>query len=251
MAGNRLPPVPALAGARRGGASWPASCIHGRMDIAALPSLGTFLDPAALIIVGGGTLVATVLRNAAGDLGRGLTALRDLARRPFDAEPLVAQANAFARIARRHGVIALDRAVIADPDIAAAVNAIVDGAGTEQVTTLLEERRCTRFERQRGAWEVWSGMAEVAPAMGMVGTLIGLVQMFAQMKDPQAIGGAMAVALLATLYGALLANLVALPVATRLKRRARHEAQERLRLQPPLAALATVDPGARIHEVAA
>ncbi|WP_204333987.1 MotA/TolQ/ExbB proton channel family protein, partial [Klebsiella pneumoniae] len=92
----------------------------------------------------------------------------------------------------------------------------------------LEQRRCARFERQRGAWEVWSGAAELAPAMGMVGTLLGLVGMFAAMKDPQAIGGAMAVALLATLYGALLANLALLPVAARLKRRARHEAQERL-----------------------
>ncbi|NWN33749.1 biopolymer transporter ExbB, partial [Klebsiella michiganensis] len=79
-----------------------------------------------------------------------------------------------------------------------------------------EQRRCARFERQRGAWEVWSGAAELAPAMGMVGTLLGLVGMFAAMKDPQAIGGAMAVALLATLYGALLANLALLPVAARL-----------------------------------
>jgi chemotaxis protein MotA len=88
--------------------------------------------------------------------------------------------------------------------------------------------------------------------MGMVGTLIGLVGMFAAMKDPQAIGGAMAVALLATLYGALLANLALLPLATRLKRRARHEAQERLRLQPALALLASIEPGTgRIKEIAA
>ena len=218
----------------------------------ALPALGTFLDPLALAIVGGGTLAGTVLRSASGDLARGVAALGVLPRRRFDVEPLLAQVSALGRIARRHGVIALDRSKIEDPDIAAAVAAIVDGAAPRDVETLLEQRRCARFERQRGAWEVWSGAAELAPAMGMVGTLLGLVGMFAAMKDPQAIGGAMAVALLATLYGALLANLVLLPVAVRLKRRARHEAQERLRLQPALAALAGIEPGpGRIKEIAA
>lgn len=222
------------------------------MDMNALPALGTFLDPLALAIVGGGTLAGAVLRTASGDLARGVAALAVLPRRRFDAEVLVAQVAALTRIARRHGVIALDRSKIEDPDVAAAVAAIVDGADPQDIGTLLEERRCTRFERHRGAWELWSGAAELAPAMGMVGTLLGLVGMFAAMKDPQAIGGAMAVALLATLYGALLANLVLLPIATRLKRRARHEAQERLRLQPGLVALAGLEPnGGRIREIAA
>jgi len=222
------------------------------MDMNALPALGTFLDPLALAIVGGGTLAGAVLRTASGDLARGVAALAVLPRRRFDAEELVVQVAALTRIARRHGVIALDRSKIEDPDVAAAVTAIVDGADPQDVGTLLEQRRCTRFERHRGAWELWSGAAELAPAMGMVGTLLGLVGMFAAMKDPQAIGGAMAVALLATLYGALLANLVLLPIATRLKRRARHEAQERLRLQPGLVALAGLEPNSgRIKEIAA
>ncbi len=77
--------------------------------------------------------------------------------------------------------------------------------------------------------------------MGLVGTILGLVQMFATMTDPARIGAAMAVALLATLYGALLANLVALPIASRLKRLARAEAVQRVRLAAPLARLATLD----------
>jgi chemotaxis protein MotA len=75
--------------------------------------------------------------------------------------------------------------------------------------------------------------------MGMVGTLIGLVKMFATMSDPAAIGGGMAIALLATLYGALTANLVAMPIATRLRRLARAEASERQRLEMPIITLAT------------
>lgn len=215
-------------------------------------TLAPFLDPVALAIVLGGTVLAAVLRTPARDLARGVSALRVLARRPFDAEPAVEQVAALTRIARRHGLIALDRAKIADPDTAAAVAAIVDGADGEAIATLLRQRRLARFERHRAAADLWSCAAESAPAMGMVGTLIGLVQMFTAMRDPQAIGGAMAVALLATLYGALLASLVALPIAARLRRAARHEAQERARIEPPLVALAMLEPARRaLHEAAA
>lgn len=197
-----------------------------------------FLDPAAMVIVGGGTLLAVVLRTPGIDLLRAVGALATLGRRRFDATPLIAQTRALGRIARRSGVMALDRSIIADADIAAAVAAIVDGATPEDVAALLAERRRARTDRHLAAVEAWSAAAEIAPAMGMVGTLIGLVAMFARMQDPGAIGAAMAVALLATLYGALIGNLVALPIAARLRRAARTEAGERLRLEPPLVALA-------------
>lgn len=223
------------------------------MDLSVLPGLAPFLDPLALGIVGGGTALAVVLRTPLGDLARSVSALRVLGRKRFDADPLLTQIAALTRIARRHGLIALDRSVIADRDVAAAVEAAVDGASEGDVAILLQHRRQARFERHRAAADVWTGMAEIAPAMGMIGTLIGLVGMFVAMKDPAAIGGAMAVALLTTLYGAILASLVALPVASRLKRQARHEAQERARLELPLAALAGIEPAARagLREVAA
>ncbi|MBC9034494.1 MotA/TolQ/ExbB proton channel family protein [Sphingomonas sp. JC676] len=223
------------------------------MDFASFPGLAPFIDPLAFAIVGGGTALVVVLRTPVRDLVRGFAALSVLPRRAFRAEPLLDQIGALTRIARRHGVIALDRSVISDPDVAAAVAAAVDGATPETIELLAEQHRSARLERHRAACEVWSGAAEIAPAMGMVGTLIGLVQMFSSMRDTSAIGGAMAVALLTTLYGALLANLVALPIATRLKRRARHEALERARLAAPLAALGAIEPAARrdLHEIAA
>jgi chemotaxis protein MotA len=223
------------------------------MDMSAFPALGPFLDPLALSIVGGGTVAAVVLRTPLRDLVRGISALRTLPRRRFDAEPLMAQIAALTRIAKRHGVIALDRSVIADPDVAATVAAIVDGAGPADTEALLSHLRTARTERHRAAFELWSGAAEAAPAMGMIGTLVGLIRMFTAMRDPAAIGGAMAVALLTTLYGAALANLVAVPIAARLRRKARHEAQERARLEGPLVALAGVEPGVRrpVHEIAA
>src|SRR3546814_3617509 len=119
------------------------------------------------------------------------------------------------RIAQRHGVIALDRSVIRDPDVAVAVAAIVDGAGPDEIATLLAEQRETRDDRHATAADVWDAAAELAPAMGMIGTMIGLVGMFTAMDDPQSIGGAMAIAPLTTLSGAVLASLVAMPVAGR------------------------------------
>ncbi|MES2441663.1 MAG: MotA/TolQ/ExbB proton channel family protein [Pseudomonadota bacterium] len=223
------------------------------MDFTAFPGLGPFLDPLSLAIVGGGTALAMVLRTPASDLVRGVSALRTLPRRRFDAEPLLGQIAALTRIAKRHGLIALDRSVIGDPDVAAAVAAAVDGASPEHVEALLRHLHTARTERHRAAFELWAGAAEAAPAMGMIGTLVGLVQMFTAMRDPAVIGGAMAVALLTTLYGAALANLVAVPIAARLKRKARHEAQERARIEAPLVALAGIEPGVRreIREVAA
>ncbi|WP_404372985.1 motility protein A [Sphingomonas sp. MMS24-J45] len=203
------------------------------------PMLAPFLDPVAFAIVGGGTLAAAVLRTPSRDLLRGIGALGTLFRPRFQADPLLEQIGAFGRIARRHGVMALDKSVIADPDMAAAVAAIVDGASPDELAELLRQRHRARTERAVALCELWSAAADTAPAMGMVGTLIGLVGMFVKMQDPGAIGAAMAVALLATLYGALLANLVLAPIAARLRRRARDEAVERLRLDAPLIALAT------------
>ena len=208
-------------------------------------------DPIALAIVGGGTLAATVLRSPLRDVGRALSALRVLPRRPFRADPLLEQIAAQARIAKRHGVVTLDRSVIADPDVAVAIAAIVDGAIPREVESLLRVQRQGRIERHVAAADVWAAAAEAAPAMGMVGTLIGLAGMFAQMTDPQAIGGAMAVALLATLYGALFANLVFMPICHRLRAAGRIEAFERARIEAPLVALALREtPRHQLHSVA-
>ncbi|MBB3694184.1 motility protein A [Sphingomonas sp. BK580] len=213
---------------------------------------GMFLDPAALAIVFGGTALAAALRTPARDLGRALLALRVLPRRRFRADARLDQVAALSRIALRHGVHALDRSVIHDADVAAAVALIVDGAQPDAVVAALDTARRARIERHRLVTDCWTGVAEAAPALGMVGTLVGLVAMFTRMSDPGAIGAAMAVALLATLYGALLANLVAMPIATRLRAAARAEAIERARLVAPLAELAAreaprVRAGARLH----
>jgi len=243
VGGKRLHrPMCVIGGFRRPGCQndfGPALATRRIMITASLAaSLGPYLDPVALGIVGGGTVAAVILRTRLDDLGRAVMALPVLTRHRFSADLLLKQIAALGRIAQRHGVMALDRSVIADPDVAAAIAAVVDGAEPEIVTALVRYRRQARTERHLAAAEVWAGAAEVAPSIGMVGTLIGLVKMFLAMNDPSAIGVAMAVALLSTLYGAVIGSLIALPVAARLRRLAREEAFERMRLEAPLAALA-------------
>jgi chemotaxis protein MotA len=235
------------------GGDWPGFCYASDMQMPdQLAALAAYVDPVAIAIVLGGTLLATLLRHSLADIGRAVRALPAALRRPFRAEPLLEQIAAQARIARRHGVLTLDRARIADRDVATAINAIVDGADADVVAAILRDRRRLRADRHAAAADVWAGMAEVAPAMGLVGTLVGLIRMFARMDDPGAIGAAMAIALLATLYGALLGNLGAMPVAVRLRRLARTELIERQRLEAPLVALAVREaPMALGHGVAA
>lgn len=205
-----------------------------------LTTLMPFVDPIAVGIVLGGTILTVVLRSPAADLWRAAASLPVLFRRSFTADALLDQAVALTRIARRHGVMALDRSVIDDADLAFAVAHAVDNKAAAQLELLLEQRQAARTERHAAAAGVWESAAEAAPAMGMVGTLIGLVSMFLKMDDVSAIGGAMAIALLTTLYGAIVANLVAAPIGARLRRRAAQEARERQRLIAPLVAIADI-----------
>lgn len=200
--------------------------------------LATFADPVAAAIVLGGVAAASLVRFPLGQLGRAIAALGVLGRRAPRLDAEIEQIAALARIARKHGAMALDRSVIADPDIALAVRMIVDGEPPEAVHSAVVRARDARAERHLAAAEVWASIAEAAPAFGLIGTIVGLVRMFTAMQDPAAIGPAMAVALLATLYGAAIGNLLAQPIAGRLRRLARAEAFERERLEAPLVSLA-------------
>lgn len=217
------------------GAIWPGPCNTGAMPNAKL--IIQFIDPLAIAIVLGGTFVATALRGPLSDTGAAFAALRRLTGTPFDAQDARARIVKAERIAKGN-LVAVDAAILADPDIAAAVEAIGDGASAEAVDALLAARAAQRAERHAVVHDFWQAASEAAPAMGMIGTLLGLVRMFRGMEDPATIGGAMAVALLATLYGALFANLVFAPIAARLRRQSRREEIARRRLRAPLMALA-------------
>ena len=103
------------------------------------------------------------------------------------------------------------------------IQLVVDGNTPELVNKILSKDISLAIERNETGLNVFKAIGDVAPAMGMIGTLIGLVQMMSNMSDPKAIGPAMAVALLTTLYGAVIANTIALPIADKLAHRSNEE----------------------------
>jgi chemotaxis protein MotA len=135
-------------------------------------------------------------------------------------EALIEQIVELATIARKDGMIALEGQEIANPFMSKAVAMLVDGTDGGVIKNSLErEKDMTKLRHDMGA-KIFSAWGEIAPAMGMIGTLIGLVQMLGNMSDPKAIGPAMAVALLTTMYGAILANVICLPIAMKLENQA-------------------------------
>ncbi|HEV2569714.1 motility protein A [Sphingomonas sp.] len=203
-----------------------------------IDSLSFFYDPIALAIVGGGTLLASAARGPFRDTVNAFRALPVLVRRPFDFGPARAQLARAERVATAKSLLAVDSHLLKDGDVREGVQAVADGATADQVEALLDRLREERLERHAVVQDYWAAAAETAPAMGMVGTLIGLVGMFRAMDDPATIGSAMAIALLATLYGALFANLIAAPVSARLRRLSRAEENERRALVKPFRAFA-------------
>ncbi len=102
---------------------------------------------------------------------------------------------------------------------------MIDGQGQDTIRAFLEKERLLTLDRNRWGAKVFSALGDVGPAMGMIGTLVGLVQMLANMEDPKSIGPAMAVALLTTLYGAMMATMLCLPLADKLNLRMSEEAR--------------------------
>ena len=124
-----------------------------------------------------------------------------------------------ADISRKGGFLALEDIKTDDPFIEKARNLLIDGHSTEDLDIALAKEIFLTKDRNNASVKVLNSFTEIAPAMGMVGTLIGLVAMLIDMKDPNTIGKSMSVALLTTLYGALLANGITGPLARKLSER--------------------------------
>jgi chemotaxis protein MotA len=138
-------------------------------------------------------------------------------------EELIERVVQLSEAARKGGFLALEEAEITNSFLQKAVNMLVDGHEQKVVKATLEKDIELTVERQVLGTKIFRALGEVAPAMGMIGTLIGLVAMLANMDDPKAIGPAMSIALLTTLYGAILANMVANPIADKLELRMEEE----------------------------
>ena len=187
-------------------------------------SAGMFVNVSGILIVLGGTLAVTFIKFSLHDVLNTLAVvMKTFLFRLVSPVTAIEQITDFANVARRDGVLALEGKEVADPFFAGALRMIIDGLEPDHVSTVLRRELQYSAERHRKGQSIFKGMGAAAPAFGMIGTLIGLVQMLASMDKPSSIGPAMAVALLTTLYGALLANLVALPLADKLNLRSKEE----------------------------
>ena len=138
---------------------------------------------------------------------------------------MIAQLMEFANKARKEGILALQGAMdkVDDQFLVKAMQMAVDGQEPETLRSMLNTEIEYIQQRHEKGGEIFSSLGAYAPAMGMIGTLIGLVQMLQNMNDPSSIGPAMAVALLTTFYGAVIANILCIPMAGKLKMRSQSE----------------------------
>ncbi|WP_430010187.1 flagellar motor protein PomA [Methylophaga lonarensis] len=185
---------------------------------------GTFINPPSIAIVIGGTFAVVMMRFTLKQfIGSLKTAIKAFMYKSDTPEELIARVVELAGIARKEGLLALERQEISNPVLALGVRMMVDGHEPAVVRKALITEMNETVNRHSRGQEVFRQMGDAAPAMGMIGTLIGLVQMLSNMSDPKSIGPAMAIALLTTLYGAMIANMFALPIADKLALRSNEE----------------------------
>ncbi len=177
-----------------------------------------FMDPASLLVVMGGTGAAITVSRSFWKLKIFLEEIPGLFtfERP-DPQRFVDQLTNFGRIARREGMLSLDRRIEeVDNDLLQfGLTLMVDGTDVSDVRSLLNKRIAERRKRRNLVPELFTLAGTYSPAFGMVGTLIGLIQMLQNLDDPSQIGAGMATALVTTFYGAVLANLAFLPLSNR------------------------------------
>ena len=183
-----------------------------------------FADTQSVIIVLGGSLFVVLSNyNLAQFLGMGKIIVKAFIFKIEKPEELIEKSVDMADAARKGGFLALEEADISNPFMQKGVDMLVDGHDADVVRGTLQKDISLTAERHERGVGMMMALADVAPAMGMIGTLIGLVAMLSNMDDPKSIGPAMAVALLTTLYGAFLANVIAIPIAAKLKLRLAEE----------------------------
>lgn len=189
-------------------------------------SLALFINIPSIMIVVGGSVGATLINYPLSDV-IGVAKIVKKAFLHTEESPIgvIDILVSFAETARREGILSLEQkaAGIDDEFLKKGINLAVDGTEPEYIKEIMETETNYIAERHKVGAGIFDSMGAYAPAFGMVGTLIGLINMLAKMDDPSSIGPSMAVALITTLYGAFIANLICLPIAGKLKARSASE----------------------------
>lgn len=185
-----------------------------------------FYSLRSILIVLGGTFAGTMVSYSLGQLLK-IPALVKIAfqTHQLNSDEIIELMVGFAEKARREGLLALEQDVmtIDDKFLQKGIQLVVDGTDPELLRNIMETKLTFLEERHGKGRSMMSTMGQLAPAFGMIGTLIGLIQMLSELDDPEKLGAGMAVALITTLYGALLANLFFIPLAGKLKERSEEE----------------------------
>lgn len=179
--------------------------------------------PSLLIVVLGSVFVVMMKFSLAGTFGSAKIAMKAFMFKIETPEELIAKSIELAAAVKKGGILALENILVENEFMSRGVNMLVDGYDGAVVKDILKTERSRTQNRHAEGQRFFDAMTDVAPAMGMIGTLVGLVQMLANMSDPKSIGPSMAVALLTTLYGAMVANMVTSPIKDKLAMRSAEE----------------------------
>jgi chemotaxis protein MotA len=188
--------------------------------------LSSFIDTPSLLITVGGTFAATLVNHPLQTVvGMVSVALKTFVYKSLPPTELIETIVGFAETARREGILALEQAAseVGDPFMGTGIRLAVDGTEPELIQTILETELAFIEERHKSGAKIFSFMGSAGPAFGMIGTLVGLVNMLQNLDDPSAIGPGMATALITTFYGAVLANMIFIPMAGKLGIRSAEE----------------------------
>ncbi len=202
------------------------------------PNAIIFVNLPGLLIVLGGTFMATLIKfPLAATFGGFKVAVKAFFHKSEKPDDLIKSGIELANIARKGGLLALEDKKVNNDFLQQGIQLCVDGHDPQLVRRLLVNDINLTIERHDEGQAIFKAIADVAPAMGMIGTLVGLVQMLSNMDDPKKIGPAMAVALLTTLYGAIIANTIAIPIAEKLARRSKEERSNKSLILETVAAI--------------
>lgn len=179
---------------------------------------GHLFDPLTLLAMLGGIALVTLFQNGASASGRALAALRPLLTADPDRDRDAARTAMLKidQVAQLRGLSCTDRVKTANAFLTEAARKLANSDRADQFELWAVQALTDRAQRHGAVHRTWLSVADAAPALGMAGTIIGLVGMFAAMDDPASLGPSMALALLTTFYGVVIANILAAPIAARL-----------------------------------
>ena len=185
---------------------------------------GAYVDIPSVFIVFGGLIGVTLVKwPIKTTLALFKATLKAIFFKPQDYSSTIDQMIQLAEKSRRESIFSLEKAEISDPFIKKACNLAADNRPPEVINSILQMDVDSMDERHKSIITILNGIAEDAPAMGMIGTLVGLVAMLQNLSDPSAIGPGMAVAILTTFYGAMISNIYVVPILKKLEVRSNEE----------------------------